>query len=71
MATRLTEKAHLWDFFGRTNFSNSINKVCRQVNSLTLMSSGPEGDSDPTMLPEMDTSILDFHNKAGTDQLDK
>ena len=34
------------------------------VNS-TLMSSGPWGDSDPT-IPEMDTSILDFHSKAGT-----
>ena len=29
------------------------------------MSSGPWGDSDPT-IPEMDTSILDFHSKAGT-----
>jgi len=36
-----------------------------RVTSLTLMSTGPWGDSDPT-IPEMDTSILDFHSKAGT-----
>ena len=29
------------------------------------MSTGPLGDSDPT-IPEMDTRILDFHGKAGT-----
>ncbi|TRC30735.1 alpha/beta fold hydrolase, partial [Mannheimia haemolytica] len=40
-------------------------KFADRVNSLTLMSSGPWGDSDPT-IPEMDTSILDFHSKAGT-----
>jgi pimeloyl-ACP methyl ester carboxylesterase len=36
-----------------------------RVKSLTLMSTGPWGDPDPT-IPEMDTRILDFHSKAGT-----
>lgn len=36
-----------------------------RVQSLTLLSSGPWGDADPT-IPEMDTRILDFHAKAGT-----
>ena len=40
-------------------------KFADRVNSLTLMSSGPWGDSDLT-IPEMDTSILDFQSKAGT-----
>src|SRR5690606_31559352 len=35
------------------------------VATLTLMSTGPWGDSDPT-IPEMDTRILDFHAKSGT-----
>src|SRR5690554_5156287 len=36
-----------------------------RVKTLTLMSTGPWGDSDPE-IPEMDTRILDFHAKAGT-----
>lgn len=36
-----------------------------RVKSLILMSTGPWGDSDPT-IPEMDTRILDFHSKSGT-----
>ncbi|WP_230981250.1 macrolide hydrolase EstT [Echinicola salinicaeni] len=36
-----------------------------RVQTLTLLSTGPWGDSDPS-IPEMDTSILDFHSKAGT-----
>ena len=36
-----------------------------RVKSLTLMSTGPWGDSDH-IIPEMDTRILDFHGKAGT-----
>ncbi|HFG0185820.1 TPA: macrolide hydrolase EstT, partial [Escherichia coli] len=40
-------------------------KFADRVSSLTLMSTGPWGDSDPT-IPEMDTRILDFHGKAGT-----
>jgi pimeloyl-ACP methyl ester carboxylesterase len=34
-----------------------------RVETLTLFSTGPWGDSDPT-IPEMDTRILDFHAKA-------
>jgi pimeloyl-ACP methyl ester carboxylesterase len=34
-----------------------------RVHSLTLMSTGPWGDSDSS-IPEMDTRILDFHSKA-------
>ena len=40
-------------------------KYADRVNSITLISSGPWGDSDPT-IPEMDTRILDFHGKAET-----
>lgn len=40
-------------------------KFSERVNSLTLMSSCPWGDADPT-IPEMDTRIFDFHSKAGT-----
>jgi len=36
-----------------------------RVETLTLMSTGPWGDSDPT-IPEMDTRILDFQSKSGT-----
>lgn len=36
-----------------------------RVKSLTLMSTGPSGDSDPS-IPEMDTGILEFHGKAET-----
>lgn len=36
-----------------------------RVRSLILLSTGPWGDSDPT-IPEMDTKILDFHGKSGT-----
>lgn len=36
-----------------------------RVKSLILMSTGPWGDSDPT-IPEMDKHILDFHGKAAT-----
>ena len=59
MATRLT-KHILWGFLlgGLISQIASI-KFADRVNSLTLMSSGPWGDSDPT-IPEMDTSILDF-----------
>ncbi|WP_257669769.1 macrolide hydrolase EstT [Parapedobacter tibetensis] len=35
-----------------------------RVKSLTLLSTGPWGDSDPT-IPEMDTRIIDFHAKSG------
>lgn len=34
-----------------------------RVHSLTLISTGPWGDSDSS-IPEMDTRILDFHSKA-------
>ncbi len=40
-------------------------KFPNKVKSLTLMSTGPWGDSDPT-IPEMDTRILEFHEKAET-----
>ncbi|MFC2188247.1 macrolide hydrolase EstT [Fulvivirgaceae bacterium LMO-SS25] len=40
-------------------------KYPSRVESLILMSTGPWGDSDPT-IPEMDTRILDFHGKAST-----
>lgn len=36
-----------------------------RVETLTLLSTGPWGDSDPT-IPEMDSRILDFHSKSGT-----
>lgn len=36
-----------------------------RVKTLTLLSTGPWADSDPT-IPEMDTRILDFHGKSGT-----
>ncbi|RAU81819.1 macrolide hydrolase EstT [Pontibacter arcticus] len=36
-----------------------------RVKSLTLISTGPWGDSDPT-IPEMDTRILDLQSKSGT-----
>lgn len=42
----------------------AINYPAR-VQSLTLMSTGPWGDSDPT-IPEMDSRILEFHSKAGS-----
>jgi pimeloyl-ACP methyl ester carboxylesterase len=34
-----------------------------KVKSLTLMSTGPWGDSDPT-IPEMDTRIIELHGRA-------
>ena len=40
-------------------------KYANRIDSITLISSGPWGDSDPT-IPEMDTRILDFHGKAET-----
>lgn len=40
-------------------------KYPNRIKSLTLLSTGPWGDSDPT-IPEMDTRILDFHVKSGT-----
>jgi pimeloyl-ACP methyl ester carboxylesterase len=40
-------------------------KFPSRVKTLTLLSTGPWGDSDPT-IPEMDTRILDFHGKSGT-----
>jgi len=40
-------------------------KYSGRVKTLTLISTGPWGDSDPT-IPEMDTRILDFHSKSGT-----
>lgn len=39
-------------------------KYADRVGSLTLISTGPWGDSDPP-IPEMDTRILDFHGKSG------
>ena len=39
-------------------------KYPQKIKSLTLMSSIPWGDSDPT-IPEMDARILNFHRKAG------
>ncbi len=36
-----------------------------RVQTLTLLSTGPWGDSGSS-IPEMDTRILDFHSKAGT-----
>lgn len=36
-----------------------------RVKTLTLMSTGPWSDPDPT-IPEMDSRILDFHGKSGT-----
>jgi pimeloyl-ACP methyl ester carboxylesterase len=36
-----------------------------RIESLTLMATGPWGDSDPD-IPEMDTRILDFHAKAAS-----
>lgn len=38
-------------------------KYPHRVKSLTLLSTGPWGDSDPA-IPKMDTRILDFHNKS-------
>ncbi|GEO06325.1 carboxylesterase [Adhaeribacter aerolatus] len=35
------------------------------VKSLTLLSTGPWGDSEPN-IPPMDSRIIDFHNKSGT-----
>lgn len=40
-------------------------KYPNRVKSLVLMSSGPWGDSDPT-IPEMDKRILDFHSKSSS-----
>lgn len=39
-------------------------KYPERVQTLTLLSTGPWGDSDPT-IPEMDSRILDFHGKSG------
>ena len=39
-------------------------KYPERVQTLTLMSTGPWGDSD-LEIPEMDTRILDFHAKSG------
>lgn len=39
-------------------------KYADRVSSITLISSGPWGDSDPT-IPEMDTRILDFWVHSG------
>lgn len=36
-----------------------------RVKTLTLLSTGPWGDADPT-IPEMDGRILDFHSKSAT-----
>lgn len=36
-----------------------------RVKSLTLLATGPWGDSDPT-IPEMDSRILEFHGRAET-----
>jgi pimeloyl-ACP methyl ester carboxylesterase len=36
-----------------------------RIRSLTLISSGPWGDSAPD-IPEMDSRILDFHSKSGS-----
>ncbi len=38
-------------------------KYPERVHTLTLLSTGPWGDSDPT-IPEMDTRILELHGKA-------
>ena len=38
-------------------------KYPERVKTLTLFSTGPWGDSDPT-IPEMDSRILDFHSKS-------
>lgn len=38
-------------------------KYPNRIQSLTLMSTGPWGDSDPT-IPEMDTRILEHHGNA-------
>ncbi len=40
-------------------------KYSDRVQTLTLLATGPWGDSDPT-IPEMDTRILELHEKAGT-----
>ncbi|MDH5826517.1 macrolide hydrolase EstT [Sphingobacterium faecium] len=40
-------------------------KYPERVKTLTLLSTGPWGDSDPS-IPEMDNRILEFHNKSGT-----
>jgi pimeloyl-ACP methyl ester carboxylesterase len=40
-------------------------KYTDRVSSLTLISTGPWGDSDP-QIPEMDTRIVDFQAKAST-----
>jgi pimeloyl-ACP methyl ester carboxylesterase len=40
-------------------------KFPNRVKSLTLMSTGPWSDPDPT-IPEMDKRILDFHSESGT-----
>ena len=40
-------------------------KFADRVNSLTLCHQALGETPDPT-IPEMDTSILDFHSKAGT-----
>lgn len=39
-------------------------RYAERVASLILISTGPWGDSDPSV-PEMDTRILDFHSKSG------
>jgi len=39
-------------------------KYPERIKTLTLFSTGPWGDSDPT-IPEMDTRVLNFHAKAG------
>lgn len=40
-------------------------KYPERVITLTLLATGPWGDSDPT-IPEMDKGILDFHSKSGS-----
>lgn len=40
-------------------------KFRERVKTITLISTGPWGDSDPG-IPEMDTRILDFHSRSGT-----
>jgi pimeloyl-ACP methyl ester carboxylesterase len=39
-------------------------KYPNRISKLTLISTGPWGDSDPN-IPEMDKEILNFHSKAG------
>lgn len=59
------EKAH----FAGMSLGGLISQIAAlkypdSVQSLILISTGPWGDSDPT-IPEMDKRILDFHSKAG------